>query len=87
MQPAEGKQDILISIEVTPMECENVFCVYWQEDKCSLRAISVDVLGHCRECVLVDLEDNLLAARRQEMRDAFEKMHRQWQEKSDAVCE
>lgn len=61
-----------------PMECENAFCVYWKKSRCTLSAISVDILGRCRDCTLLNLERELLEARRQEMLEGFEKMRLAW---------
>ena len=42
------------------MECENFLCVYQKDDKCILDRISLDVVGHCLDCIYVDIEPELL---------------------------
>ena len=42
------------------MECENFFCVYQEDDKCTLDRISVDIVGHCLDCIYIDIKPELL---------------------------
>ncbi len=60
------------------MECENTFCVYWKKDRCALSSISLDILGRCRDCILLDFEDRILEAKRQEMLEDFERARLSW---------
>ena len=48
--------------------CENHFCVYWSEDTCTLRKISLDAVGACTDCIHVEVPKDLLAQKRQEDR-------------------
>ena len=56
------------------MQCENTFCIYWENEQCILREISLDILGCCKNCIYVNIDDNILQAARktllsQEMND------------------
>ena len=42
------------------MKCENIFCVYQKNDECSLEEIELDILGQCRECIYIDLPDDII---------------------------
>ena len=48
------------------INCENNFCIYWQEgDACLLENISLSLQGVCQTCVCVDVDSGLLDAQRQ----------------------
>jgi len=53
--------------------CENVFCVYWKGQYCSLNEISLDAQGSCTDCVYVRLEEKYLTQKREESRRDMEK--------------
>ena len=42
------------------MKCENIFCVYQKNDECILEEIELDILGQCRECIYIDLPDDII---------------------------
>lgn len=42
------------------MDCENEFCIYQKDDKCTLDKISLDFQGICNECIYVNLDNELL---------------------------
>ena len=46
---------------------ENQFCVYWSENTCTLRKISLDAVGACTDCIHVEVPKDLLAQKRQEL--------------------
>ena len=46
------------------MKCDNVFCIYWSIGRCSIDEISLDIRGSCRDCIYVDIEDEYLRKRR-----------------------
>lgn len=48
------------------MRCENVFCVYWTEQGCSLEEIALDIQGQCESCVYVDIEEEVLKKGREQ---------------------
>ena len=49
------------------MVCTNKFCVYCENEKCILKEISIGTLGICEEFILVDIEDDILSARKEMM--------------------
>ncbi len=46
---------------------ENQFCVYWSENTCTLKKISLDAVGACTDCIHVEVPKDLLAQKRQEL--------------------
>ena len=58
--------------------CENHFCVYWREDICTLKKISLDALGACRDCVTVEVPKDLLARKRQELLSELREREARW---------
>ena len=42
------------------MKCENLFCIYNEEDKCILDTIELDIQGKCLYCIYVDIEEGYL---------------------------
>lgn len=47
------------------MNCENKFCIYWEDDYCALNEISLDILGTCTSCIYVDIDDKTLKEERE----------------------
>ena len=41
------------------MNCQNNFCIYWDNKKCILDEISLNICGQCEECVLIDIDEEL----------------------------
>ena len=63
------------------MECENIFCVYYDEkDKCVLDEdeITIDVLGRCQTCICIEVDEEILRLQRKVKRDQFEEVYKQW---------
>lgn len=58
--------------------CENHFCVYWREDICTLKKISLDAVGACRDCVTVEVPKDLLARKRQELLSELREREARW---------
>ena len=46
------------------MRCENLFCIYWKENGCTLEKISLDIQGICQDCVYATLDEALLEKER-----------------------
>ena len=42
------------------MNCENSFCIYQSEDKCTLDEISINNLGMCTECIYPTIDEEVL---------------------------
>lgn len=49
------------------MQCENIFCIYWNKDGCILREVSLDVMGCCQNCIYVDIKEETLQAEREKL--------------------
>ena len=58
--------------------CENHFCVDGREDTCTLRKISLDAVGACRDCVTVEVPKDLLARKRQELLSELREREARW---------
>lgn len=54
------------------MNCENSFCVYWENRNCVLDSVSLDVLGCCQACILVEISDQELKRARNRFRSVTE---------------
>ena len=39
------------------MECENLYCIYQESGFCLLKKISLDKVGQCTQCILVEIDD------------------------------
>ena len=56
--------------------CENLFCIYWEENKCILSNISLDVQGNCQDYIYVDLQKMTLTEAMKQMRKKLESAYR-----------
>lgn len=55
------------------MNCDNSFCIYWQDNRCLLEEISLDRLGQCMDCIYVEIKEEELAEHRKEGRSRLPK--------------
>ena len=55
------------------MQCENIFCIYWEQNQCRLESVSLDELGSCKECINVKVEEELLSKKRAELLEAYKR--------------
>ncbi|MBQ6815930.1 MAG: hypothetical protein IJP26_01680 [Clostridia bacterium] len=37
------------------MECENLFCIYQENNHCILNEITLDIVGQCDSCIYVEI--------------------------------
>lgn len=42
------------------MQCENIYCIYYEKSGCKLEEVYLDIQGKCTECVYVEIEDELI---------------------------
>lgn len=49
------------------MKCEFKFCIYQLENKCTLSEISVDALGVCESCILIEIDEVSLQGMKNEI--------------------
>lgn len=61
------------------MQCENVFCVYWADDECSLKTIALDDHGCCQECLYVMLSERELEESRGKTLRYYERKYDRWE--------
>ena len=54
------------------MKCENIFCIYQREGKCTLEEISVDLAGMCEESVDIIVDEETL----KELKEKIKKFRR-----------
>ena len=47
------------------MQCENIFCIYWSKQGCTLPNISLDIQGNCNKCIYIDINEEWLKSERQ----------------------
>ncbi|MCI9274365.1 MAG: hypothetical protein HFE39_10510 [Clostridiales bacterium] len=50
-------------------KCDNIYCSFWEKDRCLLEGITVDEYGHCQEYVYPDIPEELFEQKRKEMRE------------------
>ena len=53
------------------MICENIFCIYWKDEKCLLKEICLDIQGNCKNCIYVDIDETLLLNQRQKLLNKY----------------
>lgn len=56
------------------MNCENHFCVYQADGRCTLDEVQLDITGSCTECIYVELDEGMIRESKQKFLSAF---HRQ----------
>ncbi len=54
------------------LTCDNIFCIYWEENACILDDISLDIQGSCTDCIYVSLDPAYLTAQRTALLEKFE---------------
>ena len=42
------------------MKCENYLCIYEKDGDCLLTNIELDIMGQCKECIYIELEEESL---------------------------
>jgi len=42
------------------LRCENIFCIYQNNDRCILEDINLDIQGNCTDCIYVNLNNEFL---------------------------
>ena len=51
---------------MTELLCDNEFCIYQKEGKCSLEGIQLDIQGNCENCIYVNVEQEVLNSLKKE---------------------
>ncbi len=60
------------------MNCEKIFCIYWQNQKCLLQSISIDTLGHCQDCIFIEIKEPKLEKKRAALRAELQQNEANW---------
>lgn len=47
------------------MNCENCFCIYYENGQCLLENISLNILGMCENCVYINIDEEILHKERE----------------------
>lgn len=64
------------------MNCENKFCIYYENHVCILGTIDMNALGCCDSCIYIDLDESVLREARSKTREKFEMNYEHWKNKS-----
>ena len=54
------------------MNCENFFCIYQSNGKCTVDNIIINSLGMCTECIFPDIDKEILNKAKQELLKKYE---------------
>ena len=54
------------------MNCENYFCIYESNGKCSLESVSLNILGACDNCVYPSIDRDYLEKVKQKTLESYE---------------
>lgn len=53
------------------INCLNKFCIYNKDDACICDYVSLDISGLCDDCILINLEDDILEERKQMLLNSY----------------
>lgn len=42
------------------MKCDNYLCIYEENGVCTLDDIELDIMGQCRDCIYINIEEQQL---------------------------
>ena len=42
------------------MNCENIYCIYCKNNKCTIKDVSLDIQGICQDCIYVTIDSEVL---------------------------
>ncbi len=54
------------------MLCENEYCIYQKNRKCTLDAISINEFGNCSECIIPNIPSKILEKIKKERLEILE---------------
>lgn len=49
------------------MICENEFCLYWHDNVCVLKEVTLDIQGRCQNCIYVTISETVLDRERKKL--------------------
>ncbi len=53
------------------MICENIFCIYNKNERCTVEEIALDIQGKCTACEYVDVDDEYLSRKKKEALERY----------------
>ncbi len=53
-------------------ECENKWCIYYEEGYCTIAGISINSYGMCDDCIMIDPDETEMKMRRKRQVDIFD---------------
>ena len=56
------------------MKCENIFCIYQSDGRCTLGEISMDILGMCTECIYPNIDEEILHQAKLKLLKEYQKL-------------
>lgn len=56
--------------------CENKFCIYFEDGKCTQESVELDDLGFCSHVFHVSIEDEYLDYKRKNLLKKFEQINK-----------
>ena len=54
------------------MKCENCFCIYENNGRCRLESVELDILGQCKECIYISIEEEKLKELKEQIKKISE---------------
>ncbi len=60
------------------MNCQNIFCIYRQDGVCTLKEVSLNIMGMCDDCILIDPNAETLKAEKQKILDRHKTDYLRW---------
>ena len=64
------------------MNCENKFCIYYENHVCTLETIDINTFGCCDSCIYIDLDESVLKDARRKIREKYEIIYEHWKNTS-----
>ena len=55
------------------MDCANDYCIYNKGYECVLESLSINALGMCNDCIIVDIGKDLLEQEKEKQLDKIPK--------------
>ena len=54
------------------MICENIYCIYNNDERCMVEDIELDIQGKCTSCIYVDIEKEYLNRKKKELLEEYD---------------
>lgn len=55
------------------MRCDNCFCIYQSQGKCTIDEINIDGSGMCMDCIYPDIDEKILQETKMKLLKKYEK--------------